>query len=1088
MASPSEIFPLAMLSWLRALTFAERIALFRRLNGSSACFDLEQASKHLRLWRTQPPFQHQASFEDRLRAAQLTSGEFEQVLGLVPHKVEDAATEHSEWLETLHFLYAGQEDSRAEAGDDEQIRRRGFLFVAEPIAQRAISELRRHISGMRLHYSAVPFESQVLEARLLASLDHSLLRILIRTAVLELNVARVQELLAGDTPDQRFTSYLRHLRRPGVRLALLQEYPVLGRALWTCAENWLRFSRELVERLCADCNDLSRKFGHDFSQDRVSEVRVGSGDSHRQGRSVTIFKFTSGRQVVYKPRSLSCEVHFNELLNWCNEKGISVPFRSTTNLDRGVYGWAEYIAAAGCESEEQVRRFYHSLGASLALLHVLNAADFHYENLIAAGEHPVLIDLEAVFHAPPRRIEDAPALDFVYRVAQGTVLRTGLLPHRIWVDKKTGVDLSGVGGASGQMTPNEVLTRENEDTDEMRFVRKRLPMPGARNRPSLMEHEVDPAKYEQNVIAGFEEMYGLMMDNRKELLSREGPIWKFADDEIRLVPRPTRIYAHVLTESYHPNVLRDALDRERLLDRLWTGLERKLPPEQLIPAEQDDLRAGDIPLFVTRPNSRDLWSSNGTLIPNYLDEPVMRVVTGAIRRLSPKDLSRQRELIRCAFATLKQPEGGLKMLDGENSRLPEATPKELVHAAKMIGELLVESAFVSAPYATWIVVQPLGELWNVAAAPYQLYSGLPGIALFLAYLAELTSQRKYRVLAERALMTALETFQCSHDRSVSRKLDISVFGGCSGLIYCLLHCAALWREDALCERALQIADLLAPHISEDTLLDVVEGSAGLLCALSALYRATPCERIRTAARECACHLVARAVEMPRGVAWKTPIAERPLTGFGHGAAGIAHALLTFAAIDPAGPFIRTAEQAIEYERSQEVAEEGNWRDLRNTAVAADHCAVAWCHGAAGIGLARLAALPWFNSQALQAEIAMAISTTLRHGLRHDNGLCHGNFGLLGFLFEAGLRQNMPSLRAHVYRSSTALIQATKRYGWLCSTPGSVNTPGLMVGLAGIGLTLLRFAAPERVPSVLLLETPFTRFPLTSPDGRNNISA
>jgi lantibiotic modifying enzyme len=35
----------------------------------------------------------------------------------------------------------------------------------------------------------------------------------------------------------------------------------------------------------------------------------------------------------------------------------------------------------------------------------------------------------------------------------------------------------------------------------------------------------------------------------------------------------------------------------------------------------------------------------------------------------------------------------------------------------------------------------------------------------------------------------------------------------------------------------------------------------------------------------------------------------------------------------------------------------------------------------------------------------------------------------------------------------------------------VETPGLFVGVAGVGWQLLRFAEPARVPSILTLEPP-----------------
>ena len=40
-----------------------------------------------------------------------------------------------------------------------------------------------------------------------------------------------------------------------------------------------------------------------------------------------------------------------------------------------------------------MKRFYERQGGYLALLYMLQATDFHHENLIAAGEHPVLLDL-----------------------------------------------------------------------------------------------------------------------------------------------------------------------------------------------------------------------------------------------------------------------------------------------------------------------------------------------------------------------------------------------------------------------------------------------------------------------------------------------------------------------------------------------------------------------------------------------------------------------------------------------------------------------------------------------------------------------
>ena len=81
-----------------------------------------------------------------------------------------------------------------------------------------------------------------------------------RTLVLELHVARLQGLLPGDTPAERFQSFLRHLRQPEVVRALFHEYPVLARQLIIALENFVDSSLSFLERLCADWEAIRAAF------------------------------------------------------------------------------------------------------------------------------------------------------------------------------------------------------------------------------------------------------------------------------------------------------------------------------------------------------------------------------------------------------------------------------------------------------------------------------------------------------------------------------------------------------------------------------------------------------------------------------------------------------------------------------------------------------------------------------------------------------------------------------------------------------------------------------------------------------------
>jgi lantibiotic modifying enzyme len=80
----------------------------------------------------------------------------------------------------------------------------------------------------------------------------------------------------------------------------------------------------------------------------------------------------------------------------------------------------------------------------------------------------------------------------------------------------------------------------------------------------------------------------------------------------------------------------------------------------------------------------------------------------------------------------------------------------------------------------------------------------------------------------------------------------------------------------------------------------------------------------------------------------------------------------------------------------------------------------------------------------------------------------GNFELL---LEAGQVLDHGGWRVRAERLAAAVLEDIDRDGWRCGGPGGVETPGLMLGLAGIGYQMLRLAEPDRVPSVLALAPP-----------------
>jgi type 2 lantibiotic biosynthesis protein LanM len=973
--------------------------------------------------------------------------------------------------------------------------------------------------GARHH---APFTPDTALALLYPNLASRLLQQISRALVLELNVARLEERLDGATAEERFASFAAWLRRPEVAAELLRRYPVLARQAALTIEQWLATSGELLARLAADWREIRAVFSPGSEPGPLAAVRAGAGDAHRGGRTVTLLRFASGFRLVYKPKPLAVEAAFQGLLAWANAGGFAPALRTVRVLPRDGYGWAEHVASGACAGEPEVERFYQRQGGLLALLHVLDAADCHSENLIAAGEHPVLVDLEALFHpwignpeggaghgedgrgeggggegggtgatppaapggaAPvrPGALAGRRPLPEVPSPAR-SVLRIGLLPERSGATlDEPGVDLSGLGGGPGQSTPQPVLYVTAEGTDEMRFGRKRMPLPVAANLPTLAAGEVRLPRFADAIAAGFERMYRLLLARRDELLREDGPLAAFAGAEVRVLLRPTLAYQGLLTESFHPDVLGNALLRDQHLDHLWAALEHQPWLEPFLGDERRDLERGDVPIFTTRADSRDLWNGRGERLPGMLAATGLERVRDGLRALGPADLVLQAWTVRGCLAAVELAAGARRR--PPYRLVPAAAPagrQELLAAARSVADRLQALASREHDRTLWYGLAPAGGgAWQFSNLQADLYGGLPGIALFLAQLAAVTGEARYDELARGALAALLPLARPRGETDPPLRL-VGAWTGWGGLIYAFAHLAALWHDPALLDAAEGCVAQLPGLIESDDTLDLMDGTAGCLAALLALHELRPAAATLGAAVRCGERLLARAEPQEQGLGWcNAPVFPQPLTGFSHGAAGVAWALLRLAAATGDGRFAAAARSGLAFERSLYRPALGNWADLReeedqgaarDRLHASERLMCAWCHGAAGIGLSRLAMLPLLDDPGFHDEIAVAVATTLAEGLGLTHCLCHGDLGCLDFLLLAARHLGDGALADQVYRLAGGVLANVAADGWRFGMPAGAEPPGLMLGLAGIGYGFLRLACPDRVPAVLLLET------------------
>ena len=316
------------------------------------------------------------------------------MLGLEATGLQDSSDKQPAWLRQLGVTYALPHVENRNTAYDAPL---GYLEFARPVLVRAVQHLLDQLQPLLAQPDA-RFDQHLVEGTLLTRLAERLPRIAGRTMILELNVARVQGELNGDTPEQRFESFVQRLSQPEHAHALVQEYPVLARLVESEVTQGVEVVAEFFTRLANDWDDLWKRFSPNQDPGKLVSMKAAASDPHKGGRSVMIAKFASGLKLVYKPRSLAVDVHFQELLKWLNARNPGITLRPLAVLSHADYGWVAFARTVTCRTKAEIRRFYERQGAYLALLYALDATDFHYENLIASGEHPVLIDLEALFH------------------------------------------------------------------------------------------------------------------------------------------------------------------------------------------------------------------------------------------------------------------------------------------------------------------------------------------------------------------------------------------------------------------------------------------------------------------------------------------------------------------------------------------------------------------------------------------------------------------------------------------------------------------------------------------------------------------
>jgi type 2 lantibiotic biosynthesis protein LanM len=844
---------------------------------------------------------------------------------------------------------------------------------------------------------------------------------------------------------QRFAD----LYRESLGDSVFSAFPVTARRLAQITLDTIDACSEMMKRFERDRLDISETLTHE-AIGVVKSIELGLSDPHCGARSVAILRFDD-RSVVYKPKPLGMDVAYASFIAIFNS-GADSRLRCPIALDRGEYGWVEYIEHDHCRSLSEVEEYYFNFGSLIAVMYLLCASDFHYENVIASNTMPIPVDFETLFY-PRRRIPKTSSSP-IY-----SILESGLLPISTSVEGTSEVSAFGAFRLRSQFP---ILRFEGIGTDSMRILGFKGEAMVHHHLPNVdgiaLTHDLRRA----SVVRGFERIYRWIANNRAEVTRA---LQVFRHQIVRFVPRPTQVYARLLQRLSRPRAAIDGvcaeLETNYLLlalvdvkaklsltdsevDRLATGAERR------------DLLRGDIPVFGTTSNSRSLQNNRKVIDSVFFEQTGWERVCERLAGFSDGALTFERRVLESSIDLMET--------DVAPQPLKRATT-DLIVLANLLAKEIISARLLNADgHRVWISLGAGDKPDTVMLSETDgsVYQGAVGIAVFLSALYAVTGLERHRDEA----LAIVEDVESSY---AERRDDAYVPLGLAGVGGWLVAASLMER---LIGRGIHshFASSLLDSLSEEMIrahagIDVMEGPAGLLLTMdSAGMQSRPGLRDL-----CVSSLVSSSKTNDGSVGWRTLPGESVLAGFAHGAAGI---VLALERAQRLGSQVAGLAEALEI--GQGViegaydAKEFRWRDLRRQGGKSSLFSDSWCHGTAGVVLSGM----YSKNVAFRSAAITAATRMTEDPLVSGDSLCCGVTGVADVLLEGARRLQIPALEDRARRILAAAIERWSASGRFClagSNRRPDRFPTLFQGAAGIGYMLLRITEPARIPSILAVQ-------------------
>gem|GEM_PF-2063570 len=876
----------------------------------------------------------------------------------------------------------------------------------------------------------------------LHSLYQRLEHLAAKCCILTLHEVREAGALQGKDSTERFADFIAKLSSAELFQLLQERYPLLFKQANQIISRFKNFISIFFERFGQDRVLLSR-FSVNQTLPYLKSLETDLGDSHDNGQSVLKLSLACGSKLFYKPRSLVVEEKLNQLLlDWANSIPAWPKLSLPQQLARKDYGWQPEVVYQPCLSSADYQTYYQSLGYWLGLSYWLGSTDLHYDNLIVSQARPQFIDGETLLHPLQTPVHD------------WTVMQTMILPHIAFSNgKKPGIDLSALGyqGIGVWPEPKEVIVDHFTDKAQIGFAYH--PLKTASNLASP-GHQTTKTN-ERILIQSFRTMIKLIQNNIQRLQSTLQESLCGQQVPLRVILRPTHTYNRLLIHSNHPQLLKSIEARENYFAQI--SRSRYCQPQHVVAAEIKALLQGDIPKFTVFADSQDLYQQNELIQANFFAHSALQAVQTRQRfQWHKADLQVQINLIKQSFAVQRMHQSPKTIKRSTTKRANPWQVQAQSNIKKLWRELNKNILLRAQELQIWGPVCLNLQDWTVQRQAEDFYAGHAGIMLTNAALG---SQLKVKdalhiaQLSYKQLLTRLGSTDCP-------KLKLG-YSGWAGLLRAAeLVESWLGLKPELSQAVIEYLTNNFAKLAQSG--DFLDGVAGLIVALNKSIHQTATQPLLIQSYAWLQHHYDANLHW-----WPDKYFPTPILGLSHGYSGYALAYGIIAKKLNVPTALAFAKQLLAYEDQHFDPKTQSWPDRRQALNNQNHpnTVDAWCHGAAGITLARVSLYELNQDISLLHLVEKALPTLLRSANSPNPSYCHGNAGRLEAIYVA--KTHFPGLINETRWQNLAKDYVTNAASALNSLPGELIAPGFMLGSSGVIYQLLRLLFPRQIPCVII---------------------